>query len=524
MSESPQTPTVVDLRDVNKKLDDFKKVNPRGFSLYRAHDYVHFDDIRTFVSTVIAVFLSGLTGFQYPLLPSLSSADGERIERGWSKAIARASTPVIPRPLRISLDSNCSFSRALMRRTHNVVDFDRGERYFFSGAAASKPALTLVLTRQTANNNTDLFFFPTNGPEILRRAAHALTNGPELMSKVALLLTDKSGVVSLINGPEIMTKLAPLLANKRTGLLINGPEIQANEPVKDESKLVMLNKAELFPTLMVNIDGRFVLPKIRAGKSFKTLHSGRLLSAFEPYTPPADGYLASILVAPDECEAAPNECEASPNECEAAPKDYSIDTEVLGDVMPFVRRSAIANECNANFISSEAIANECNANFISSEVTLGQPTSVFGQTPTKVPRIIFLENDSSVSMARACGESLRDPAEIASEKPSIVVGKSNIPACTLSRGPSYDLLCLSLPKVEVDLTLHARKFAELSGDDAMKAEEAAVTTPQYFHAIMKIAQWAISDDLARLDELAQIPEEASAEASLEASAEASLEP
>ncbi|KAF7302509.1 hypothetical protein HMN09_00885300 [Mycena chlorophos] len=223
-----------------------------------------------------------------------------------------------------------SFARALRRQTQAIPDwdFERGERFNYnalSGAVASKPALTLVMRREAVNNDTDLFFFPINGPEIMSKIALLLTtesgavsliNGPEIMSKTALLLTTESGALSLINGPEIASKIALLLTTKSGAVsLINGPEIMSktalrltNEPtavslingpeIMSKTALRLTNETgRVIPHQRSRNEGRgqaarcaqqhrtvsrsygkyrwpFVLPKIR-GKNPKILRSGR---------------------------------------------------------------------------------------------------------------------------------------------------------------------------------------------------------------------------------------------------------
>nr|GAT46783.1 predicted protein [Mycena chlorophos] len=190
-------------------------------------------------------------------------------------------------------------------------------------------------------------------------------------------------------------------------ILINGPE--KNEPQD-----------------LVHVDLSFSLSNIRANNP-KIWRSDRSLK-LTPYMP---GVPSTIRF-----EFAPEE---------ANPEQFTVETEVLSDVTPFLRRETILEG---------------------------------------------LDNLETVKLELQ--ETVQYPVEDPNVEEAIVNERdANFISSTVVDG-------LEKVKLELQETVQYPEVrAKLTGNDAMKAEEAAVTPLQIFNALMMMASWAVSDDLAR---------------------------
>nr|GAT48149.1 predicted protein [Mycena chlorophos] len=442
------------LRETNKRLDDFRKIYSFGFQSQRAY---------TPIREMFNVPLSGLR-----------AADLEMTERAWTRSVAPSISVRHPSFGTIQIDP-----RVLQKR---ILDLTLSRRI-------SLP----VHTRQQVHFMDFSFLLKHTLPIHLPPISSYDFGASFLPSKAQVALLKK------LDYPTSW---------------------EASEEAEKPSRIVSDNNYEPFKILFP-IDGTFTLSNYRAGnpKSSRSGHSfeaSRFESCSDSTTrfeviPDNEAVAAEARddVGLEQAAVGANETDVALLHSEAATQqsrelnvdldENFIDTEVLRDAVPFVRRqprNAIADERNANFISSEGL-----------EFLVRQPTHAAARP------IVFIEHDDPSSIAKAVRELLGHLTAKPFKKIVLVDGQTNLHQSTVTRGPFYDLLRILLLQVNPPsphIPDHAR--VALTGDEAMKAEEATFTTSQIFNGIMKIREWAISDELAHLNEtLTEVEEEENSE-------------
>nr|GAT50652.1 predicted protein [Mycena chlorophos] len=451
-SESQLDPT----QTVDKMLQDFNKsCSLFSFSFTHARHYMHRDDIRG----------------TYNLLP-WSPSDGEGVEQwaGSTVSASRAASPI----LRIPMIHLSLHMEQMVRGHFGHGDSERVERAW---TLAARP---LPLLKQPS--------FEVH--KLLRKRSHV--NLSQLFNALA------STVLQPIVSYDFGSAFRP--TKESVALLKQLDEAGNKSSLGNQHIMIRANN-----------------PKIR-----------RSFAADEPFfdsngrfeAVPDDPALDEEHVTVDDTKGC-FDAETMPLQSREK-MAFTADAEVLADAVPFVRRKVVEDDIYPpskiqlelqepmqfpveNRGYEKAIATECNANFISSKGPELQPTPILAEAHPQLHHVVFLRDDSVESIAAGYSEFGAEPDGMNSKKKLLVVGTRKKANTTFSANHLYPLLYLPLPKIVP--ALHVSANTELNGDNAMKVEEAAVTTVQVFDVVMKLSEWANELAGAQFDELTEISEE-----------------